>query len=230
MENPLPPATMAAIFARWRQRHQAVMQSIESVRSFPPPRRVNVAALGIASSEAFGTPTITSAEQPELLLGSELVVLGKKTSEGQIIEAVAAPWRAIFKELLRDPEFLLRFEPRQMEELIAASYKELGYQVTLTPKSGDGGRDVIAIHDGIKVRLLDQVKRYAPHHIVDADEVRSLFGVVSLDQAASKGVVTTTSDFAPGVAKEFEKVIPYRLELRNGTALYKLIEELAKKA
>ncbi|MGH7139318.1 MAG: hypothetical protein ACREHD_26535 [Pirellulales bacterium] len=81
MENPHLPreyANMAAIFARWRQRHQAAIESSESVLSVARTRRVNVAALGIASSEAFGTPTFNS-EQPELLTTSEIVVFGEKT-------------------------------------------------------------------------------------------------------------------------------------------------------
>jgi len=41
-----------------------------------------------------------------------------------------------------------------------------------------------------------------------------LFGVLALDQNATKGVITTTSTFAPGIEDEFKHVIPYRLELK----------------
>src|SRR5207249_1009544 len=85
------------------------------------------------------------------------------------------------------------------EEIIAAAYQAAGFdEVTLTPRSADGGRDVIAVRRGrYSVRLLDQVKAYGPNHLVTADEVRSLMGVLSSDRGASKGVLTTTSDFAP---------------------------------
>jgi restriction system protein len=67
--------------------------------------------------------------------------------------------------------------------------------------------------------MVDQVKRYAARRKVTAYDVRALFGVVSLDQSVSKGIVTTTSDFAPGVQAEFAALMPSRLELKNGAAL-----------
>jgi hypothetical protein len=43
--------------------------------------------------------------------------------------------------------------------------------------------------------------------------------LLALDQGASKGIVTTTSMFAPGVYTEFERLIPDRISLRNGEQL-----------
>ena len=50
------------------------------------------------------------------------------------------------------------------EELIAAAFDRSGYdEVILTPRSGDHGRDVIAIKKGIgTVRIIDSVKAYKP--------------------------------------------------------------------
>jgi restriction system protein len=84
--------------------------------------------------------------------------------------------------------------------------------VTLTPRSGDKGRDIIAFRDDVgAIRILDQVKKYAQRHVVCADEVAAMFGVLSLDQRASKAMITTTSIFAPGVYKQFAPVMPPRL-------------------
>ncbi len=58
-------------------------------------------------------------------------------------------------------------------------------------------RDVIAVKKGLGVfRVTDQVKAYRPTHLVTAEEVRALMGVLHADRA-SKGLLTTTSDFAP---------------------------------
>ncbi|MCH7994304.1 MAG: hypothetical protein IIB57_07655 [Planctomycetes bacterium] len=43
-------------------------------------------------------------------------------------------------------------------------------------------------------------------------DVRAILGVLRLDPGATKGIITTTSDFAPGIADEFQQVIPYQLE------------------
>jgi restriction system protein len=61
---------------------------------------------------------------------------------------------------------------------------------------------------------------------VSADEVRSLVGVMSMDNLASKGLVTTTSDFAPGCKDEFAKMMPSRLELVNGPSLRQRLSKI----
>jgi hypothetical protein len=56
--------------------------------------------------------------------------------------------------------------------------------------------------------------------------VRATYGVLSLHQNVSKMVVTTTSQFAPGVFDEFKPVMPYRLELKDGQQLTRWLLEL----
>jgi restriction system protein len=63
------------------------------------------------------------------------------------------------------------------------------------------------------------VKLYSPHRVVEAADVRELTGVLALDQCASKGIITTTSRFAPGVHDEFKPLIPGRISLRDGVEL-----------
>ncbi len=171
---------------------------------------------------------------PALVLQTALVYLGSKTSEGHIIEAVTVPWLEFFKELERDPELYFEFvkNHRKFEEFIAGAYKHAGYsKVELTPPSGDGGRDVIATMSGIvTVRVLDQVKAYSPGRKVTADDVSALAGVLTTDTNTSKGIVTTTSEFAPGIARRFENLIPYRLELRDGPALREWLRQVTGQA
>ena len=49
----------------------------------------------------------------------------------------------------------------------------------------------------VSVRYLDQVKAYAPGNLVTLDQVHSMLGVLGAAVNVSKGIVTTTSDFAP---------------------------------
>lgn len=146
-----------------------------------------------------------------------------KVDEGSIIQVIRPAWLALLAELAKDPHALRRLTPRQIEELVAASYEQAGFdEVILTPRSGDLGRDVIATRrDFCTVRIIDQVKHYAPHHRVSADDVRALLGVLLSDERATKGFVTTTSTFAPGVSSDkfISKYVPSRLELVDGKAL-----------
>jgi restriction system protein len=143
--------------------------------------------------------------------------------DGSIVELLGPAWKAVLDALEKDPEALLRLSPRQMEELVAASYDAAGFdEVVLTPRSGDFGRDVVATkHDRFRIRIIDQVKAYAPGHRVTANDVRALSGVLHGDPRATKGIVTTTSTFAPGIATDpfIAPLIPYRLELFDGQAL-----------
>ena len=166
------------------------------------------------------------------LLLQAVIVPGAKTDQGQLIEAVALPWFEIIELLSRDPSLAYQIKDRKWEEIIAGAYQRAGFdEVTLTPRSGDFGRDVIAVKRGLgTVRIIDQVKAYGPNHLVTADDVRALLGVLQGDKA-SKGFLTTTSDFAPKLRDDIllKQFMPAQLELINGKMLLARLKELAKK-
>lgn len=169
---------------------------------------------------------------PGLLLQTAIVELGEKTEEGRIVQAVALPWLEIIAQVSKNPDFLFQVPWRKLEELIAGAYDKAGWdQVTLTPRSSDGGRDIIAVRQGVcRIRIIDQVKAYAPDRYVCANDVRALLGVLSSDLNVSKGFVTTTAKFAPGILEDtsIKPFIPYRLELKDGEALRRWLIDVAK--
>ncbi|MEV6602745.1 restriction endonuclease [Kutzneria sp. NPDC051319] len=95
-------------------------------------------------------------------------------------------------------EALMSITPRQFECLIARLYAAIGFDVTLTPPGGDGGRDVVAVQStpGGKQRLLIECKQYGRK--VDVKQARSLLGVV-FHEHATGGVLVTTSSGTRGV-------------------------------
>ena len=193
---------------------------------------MNVAARAQAM-RAEGIPIAWGASEPlpDLMIQATIVVFGDKTNEGQLVEGVAIPWFEILREVERNPRFLHEVNWRTLEELIAGAYKREGWpQVELTPRSGDKGRDVIATRPGIgAIRFVDQAKAYKPGHKVPADDVRALAGVLLRDQNVSKGIVTTTSTFAPGIEEEMKALIPYRLELKDGKQLREWLTGLIRR-
>ncbi|MBZ5499541.1 MAG: restriction endonuclease [Acidobacteriia bacterium] len=160
---------------------------------------------------------------PEVLVQATVVVFGDRHKEGQVVAGLAVPWFEIISQLERDPEFLFKIPWRKLEEIIAGAYTRAGWpEVILTPRSGDRGRDVIATRPGVgSVRIIDQIKAYRQGYVVTADEVRSMLGVLSAEFNVSKGLITTTSRFAPGIDKDsgLNAFMPYRLELKNGDEL-----------
>ncbi len=166
------------------------------------------------------------------LLLQAAVTFGKKTHEGAFIESVAPAWFEIARWIKRDPSIIYQLDPRKWEELIAGAYERAGFdEVILTPRSGDYGRDVIAVKRGYwSVRIIDQVKAYGPGHLVPANDVRALIGVLLSDHNATQGIVTTTSDFAPMIKDDpfIKPHIPYRLKLINGVELIDHLDTLAE--
>lgn len=165
-----------------------------------------------------------------ITLLTEIVKKGASVEDGVIISAVCDPWFKIIELISRDPAEAHRIPHRKWEEIIAAAYAAAGFdEVILTPGSGDLGRDVIAVKSGFfSIRVYDQVKAYKPGHLVTAEEVRALNGTI--DWTVTKGIVTTTSDFAPNLAVDriLAPLIPHRIELRNGEKLREWMQQVAK--
>lgn len=182
------------------------------------------------NSTPYNSPGAPLVKPAGLIILQAVIMPGPKTADGNLVEVVAPAWREIVRLLQADPEFMHQIDPRKWEELVASAYVKEGYRVTLTPRSGDFGRDVIAEKDGFGcVRILDQVKAYSETRLVDANDVRAMLGVLAGDRNASKGVVSTTADFAPRIKEDpyIAPFIPYRLELINGA---QLVERLAQAA
>jgi len=167
---------------------------------------------------------------PEVLLQAAIILTGDRTQEGILVQGVAVAWEEIIRQLAQDPEFLFKIDWRKLEEIIAGAYQRDGWsEVILTPRSGDSGRDIIATRTDVgAIRFYDQVKAFNPGHLVTADDVRAMAGVLYRDQNVSKAIVTTTSRFAPGVFDEWKSFTPTRLELKEGAQLLEWLQQIRR--
>ena len=123
-----------------------------------------------------------SVELPAIL-SQAVITLGGRTPEGSLVVAIAPAWFEIIRLLERDSRAMFEIPWRKWEEIIAGAYERSGFdRVTLTPASGDHGRDVIAEKSGWgSVRFIDSVKAYKHGHLVTAEEVRALGFVLQSD-------------------------------------------------
>lgn len=114
-----------------------------------------------------------------------------------------------------NPELLRTIDPFLFETVVAELFEEDGYEVVLTPKRADGGKDIYVTKTDplTRSRFLVECKRYTPPHNVDVSIARQLYGVVQQERA-SGGIIVTTSYFTKP-AKEFAETIPYHLFLRD---------------
>jgi hypothetical protein len=119
---------------------------------------------------------------------------------------------------LRERMHLL--DPIEFENLVGLLLTRMGFDVSLTPRSGDGGVDLIAF-DKTPVKggyIVVQCKHTAS---VGSPEVRDLAGVVQ-HHGANKGILITSGRFS-SQAREWAAGKP--LELVDGDGLLQLIEE-----
>jgi len=158
------------------------------------------------------------------LVMQTLIISETKTADGMLIQAVTIPWKEILKLIKDDPNLIYKIDPWKWEEIIAGSYRASGLfdEVVLTPRSGDHGIDVIATRHGFcSIRCIESVKRYTPGKVVTANDVRALALKVLGNHNVTKGIVSTTWEFAPRIEDDpdIKSLIPHRLELVNRNAL-----------
>ena len=163
------------------------------------PSLINLVQL--APPFELGLSAAFAGDAPRIIVKT-LIIPGDRTKEGTLVRGVSALWFEIMRRIKGDPDSLHQIDCWQWEEIVAGAYKQEGWEiVVLTPKRGDRGRDVIAQREDwgqLRFLLLDQVKSYPPDHLVGPDEIREMAGVLHREQGATKGIITTTSDFSPG--------------------------------
>lgn len=131
----------------------------------------------------------------------------------------------LIKYLSRKPELMYELNSRKFEELIAELFFRKGYEVSLTPRTRDGGKDIYAIRkDSIAPTLyVVEAKRYNKANKVGVEIVRGLYGVKSAERA-NVGVIVTTSSFTKD-AIDFASPLNYELSLRDFDNLKEWLKE-----
>lgn len=158
------------------------------------------------------------------LVGADGRPLTKASPEySRIVVSVSDANAEILGLLKREPELAWQLAPRKFEEIVAEILGRQGYDVTLTPASGDGGFDIYAARkDGLgKFLYLVECKRYVPPNKVGVEIARSLYGVIQT-QRATAGAIVTTSFFTAG-AEAFRREVQHQLHLHDYIALQKWI-------
>lgn len=173
------------------------------------------------ADEFFESLRVAEAEE-ELYQSDETVERGESRVLRLDLEQINDE---LIRRLAERPELMRQLDPRKFEELIAELLRDKGYDVTLTPRSRDGGCDIIAIRrDDIGSALtLVECKRYASDHPVGVEIVRGLYGVVCSENA-SRGLIATTSHFTRG-ARAFRDRHEYRLSLADFGFLTTMLQQ-----
>lgn len=130
--------------------------------------------------------------------------------------------------LKKQPKDVFKLSPRQYEELIAELLRDIGYEVTLTQATRDGGKDILA---SIKtecgdVLCLVDAKKYRNDRKIGVSMVRTLYGTLCDYQATSAMLVTTSSYSAD--ARALQRKHQYQLSLKDYTDVAGWIQRYGK--
>jgi len=99
--------------------------------------------------------------------------------------------------------FILRKNPYEFQDLVAALLNSMGYHISEVAKRGpDGGIDIIAYNDPLgttQPRIIVQVK-HKPSSSISSDEIQKLAG--TLKRTSDVGIFVTSGDFSKPAEKE----------------------------
>jgi restriction system protein len=209
---------------------QAMAAIRPTMANFPQPIRRAGLSPAILAASSRATQVFFQARRRFDLSVASILISERVTNEGVLIRATTQLFDEIARDLGNDWSRVLELTPEQWEHLVGGYLSKMGYEVVITSRSGDFGRDLIARKPDIGAfKLLGSVKRYARGRPVPASAARELMGVLSMDRSATKGLLVTTSDFAPQILRDpglAKACADDRLELINGVALQKLLTEL----
>lgn len=167
-----------------------------------------------------GTPSLIYLDNLQLLDSSAVRT---------VVALCEEHWQDLITDLARNPDRLHNLDSRRFEELVAELLSRDGMNVELTPRSKDGGRDVLAYCTTPVGEHLFYVecKRYSPDNPVDIRIVRELFGVVEAERATA-GMIVTTSRFTSG-ALQFRESVRHRMTLKDYERLWKWLGDHARR-
>jgi len=135
---------------------------------------------------------------------------------------------ALFAAMRDEPQLIYALNDREFEEYVEELLKRKGFLTELTPRSRDGGKDIVAERTDIDGthRLIVECKRYAPPNKVGIDVVQRLFGVQE-SLKATRGIVATSSFFT-SPAIDFAADVSSRLTLWDYYDIETLTNDLSE--
>lgn len=128
----------------------------------------------------------------------------------------------VIKNILKNNEksklnYLLKLNPYEFEKAVANMFELDGYEVKVTSKSNDGGKDII-MRKNNKVYLVE-CKRYNSDNKIGREALQKFFAAI-YEEKAEGGFFITTSDFT-STAYDYPKAINNKIKLINGEKLSK---------
>lgn len=131
--------------------------------------------------------------------------------------------------ILQNPNDLYKLSPRKFEEFVAFLFDKMGYEVTLTQSTRDGGKDIYALkrEDIGNILTIIECKKYNQNRPVGVDIVRGIYGVLNIEKA-SHAMIATTSHFTSG-AFDLQRELQYQISLKDHVDITNWMQKVEQK-
>lgn len=150
-------------------------------------------------------------------------------SDNDISQIIVTPINdEVLKFLSDNPEELYKLTGAQFEDVMAEIYKRLGYDVTLTPRTRDGGKDIIIKKPEIigDFVYLVECKKHSPKRPVGVGIVRGVAGAINLDKV-NGGIIATTSYFTRDARKLIlDSNMQYQIQMHDNNKVQSLLKKV----
>jgi len=192
-----------------------------------------VGSFNYGDTEVSGGSMITGFRDLDFSFEEEIYSFDEQTNlyipePQKIITNLEFGVRSLIQEISHYPESIYNIKPREFEELIAHIFGKAGFEVQLTKKTRDGGRDIIALKNdlGIPVKYIIECKRYARDNKISVDVARSLYGV-QMQEGANKAIIATTSYFTKDTQKfvSAQNTTEWAMALRDYNDIIKWVKD-----
>ena len=153
-----------------------------------------------------------------------------KDIERRTIRAIDSLCRKLCELIAKDGCALNQIDWRQLEMVVATALDGLGFDVTLTPASKDGGKDIIASTRlvGRDVVFFVELKHWRSGKMVGAQQVFD-FVELNLFSQTDGGLFLSTSGFNGGVYSQLGELTRDRVWLAGKEKVVTLCQQYSRK-
>ncbi len=135
-------------------------------------------------------------------------------NEKAIVDAVRDFAKQLARLIAQNPNYLWNIEWRDMERLLAEIFKNLGFDVELTPSSKDGGKDIVleCVISGSRHRYIIEVKHWISQKKVGSEYIKDFIHVV-VRENRSGGLFLSTSGYTDDTFQVLGEIERQRVRL-----------------
>jgi restriction system protein len=182
------------------------------VRKVQWENKVSRDALTVSSRNSLGSTLTLFSVNEDIWADIQSVLHGKTIVDPEVTEEeekkelqqIKEDTKGKARELIKDK--ILRLDDREMEHLVAAILRAMGYKTRVTPVGPDRGVDVLASPDGLGLqepRIKAEVK-HRQKTPMGTQEVRSFLGGL---RGGNRGLYISTGGFSKEAKYEADRAI-----------------------